>query len=59
LTIVHLKVTTTAEAAVQMSEQWMQSMKAKTGWVATSGCGLVFAYTDPSGLPAEVYGPVA
>jgi len=54
LTVVMLEMTTTADAACQASERWLQEQEARGRDV--SG-GHVFTYTDASGLPAEVYGP--
>jgi hypothetical protein len=51
---VTLSVDTTAEGATFMRDRWLQEQEARGR--DTSG-GHVFTYTDPSGLPAEVYGP--
>jgi hypothetical protein len=52
--IVPLRCTTTLASAVDASERWLQEQEAR-------GCvmldGYVFTYTDPAGLPSEVYGP--
>lgn len=45
----------TAEAAREMGRHWVMAMRATSGATVPDG-GLIFTYTDPSGLPAEVYG---
>lgn len=46
----------TANAANAMARTWVREMRAKGNSVPDSG--LIFTYTDASGLPAEVYGAV-
>jgi hypothetical protein len=53
MAVVMLETTTTVEAAVYMSERWLQEQRVE----AATSPGHVFTYTDASGLPAEVYGP--
>lgn len=53
-TIVRLSVPTTAATATDMASRWEDEMRAHGN--AVSDSGLIFTYTDPSGLPAEVYG---
>jgi len=45
----------TAEAARQLANVWVKEAREQGGSAYLDG-GLVFTYTDVSGLPAEVYG---